>query len=414
MQRTIIVLSMIAVALLAIGAVGQEAIELHDLHLVAWEDVPGGNPDYAGPLSAAILMAWHGDHGYRELLGDRNGDGRIDEQDTIELAQEFADPMGSHEGPVWDPRLVDALAPYVAERYPDVFEMWIYDPSFPEEYQDRMGRRFEPGDYPGIGFRILEEPSRQAYVEHLEHDRPGVVGVGFEPEPNDFAVSRSARFHEEPEGWPVGLANTSHEVFGPGPVWETLLRPSFENWEFERGEWIPFETLIVLVPVREPEVAFDEPDDPFDPGDDPGDDPGGDDPGGDDPGGDDPGGDDPGPTLLPNLWVTGMTGCWSWSNDGREHVIATVTGIVHNGGQASATGVRACITGNGVSKTVTVGTLMAGQQKQVSATLDLGSIDTMVWPVQTSIMADPSNAITEADETNNNTNSAFPQSSTCN
>jgi len=63
---------------------------------------------------------------------------------------------------------------------------------------------------------------------------------------------------------------------------------------------------------------------------------------------------------------------------------------------------------------VTVGALAAGAQKTVSATLDLGSIDTMVWPVQTLITADPNHQITEADETNNSTNSAFPQSSTCN
>ncbi|MCK5827144.1 hypothetical protein KAH43_01365, partial [Candidatus Bipolaricaulota bacterium] len=43
---------------------------------------------------------------------------------------------------------------------------------------------------------------------------------------------------------------------------------------------------------------------------------------------------EPEPTLLPNLWVTNMSGCWTWSNDGQEHVIATVTGSVHNGGQA--------------------------------------------------------------------------------
>jgi len=108
-----------------------------------------------------------------------------------------------------------------------------------------------------------------------------------------------------------------------------------------------------------------------------------------------------------------MTGCWSWSNDTREHVIATVTGIVHNGGQATASNVWALVMANGVSKTVSVGTLAAGAQKTVSATLDLGSIDTMLWPAQTSITADPSNLITEADETNNSTNSAFPQSATC-
>jgi len=416
MSRNKLLLSVLAAALLCVAAFGQGEIVLHDLHLVAVDDIPGGSSTYDGPVSAAILMAWHAEHGYSQLLPDLNGDGRIDEQDTIELAIQFADPMRADRGPVRDPFLVDTMAEYVAQRYPDTFQLWVYDPSLPDEYNMFFGQPFDPMRVPGIEIVILEEPSHRSYVDHLEEDRPGVVGIGFEPEPNDFAVSRSARLQEEPEGWPVGLANTSHEAFGPGSIWETLLREAPEFWEFDRGEWIQFETLIVLVPIRdpgegEPEEPQDEPDDPGgktwddpDPGE-PGDDPG-------EPGGDP--GDDPQGNPLPNLWVTNMTGCWSWSNDGREHVIATVTGIVHNGGQATATGVKARVTANGVSKTVSVGTLTAGSQKQVSAILDLGSIDTMIWPVQTSIMADPANLITEADETNNNTNSAFPQSSTCN
>lgn len=130
-----------------------------------------------------------------------------------------------------------------------------------------------------------------------------------------------------------------------------------------------------------------------------------------------PGGEpqpEPGPSPLPNLWVTDMSGCWSWSNDGQENVIATVSSIVHNGGQATASNVKALVMANGVSQTVTVGTLAAGAQKSVSATLNLGPYDTVAWPVQTSMTADPSNEIPEADETNNSTNSAFPQSSDCN
>ena len=120
---------------------------------------------------------------------------------------------------------------------------------------------------------------------------------------------------------------------------------------------------------------------------------------------------DPEPSALPNLWVTDMTGCWSV--DVQENVIATVTGIVHNGGQASASLVRARVTADGKSTTVTVGSIAAGGQAQVSASINLGAYGSASWPVQTSITADPSDAITEADETNNTTQSAFPQSSNC-
>ena len=204
----------------------------------------------------------------------------------------------------------------------------------------------------------------------------------------------------EARGWPVDLVNTAHDAFGPANVWETFLRLEGERWHVEVDDLIPFEVFIVLVPVREPDAEpqpGDDPDDPSDPGDDPF----------------DPGDPDPDPALLPNLWVTNMTGCWSWSNDSREHVVATVTGVVHNGGQASASGVQARITAGGRSTTVPVGTIAAGGQKIVTATIDVGSIDVVGWPVSTSITADPSNAIAEADESNNTTDSAFPQSSDC-
>ncbi|MBN1859262.1 hypothetical protein JW848_08670 [Candidatus Bipolaricaulota bacterium] len=312
--------------------------------------------------------------------------------------------MRAFEGPVTDPMLVDVIARYVAERYPDTFELLIYDPSFPEEYREVLERAFCPNAVPGIEFVLLHEPEHEVYVRHLEEGSPGVVGIGFEPEPNRFAVGRSAVIAEELRGWPVDLANTSHDAFGSAAVWETFLRFESERWQMEVEDLIPFETSIVPIPIREAD-GEPQPDDPgYDPGRDPRDpfDPGEPEP--------EP---DPDPVLLPNLWVTDMTGCWTWSNDGRERVVAPITGIVHNGGQASASGVRASITAGGGSTTVLVGTIGAGGQKAVTATIDVGSIDVVGRPVSTSITADPSNTIAEADESNNTTDSAFAQAGGC-
>jgi len=412
MRRTILVAVCVLLCAPALTAFSNESIELEGLHLVAWEDVPGGTPTFTGPVSAAILMAWHAEHGYSRLLGDLNGNGCVDEPDTVALSTQFADSMRARDGSVWDPHLVDAVARYVGERYPDAFELWIYDPSFPEEYGRHMGHAFEPGRYPGIAIQVRERPSRQAYVEHLEHDRPGIVGVGYELAANVFAVSRSAQLRETPDGWPVDLASTHHDLFGPGSVWNTFLRETTEYWYFALEEGIPFETLIVLVPIREPEEGPDVPGEPEQPGDepqDPGDEPG------DEPGGEPEQPQDPSPTLLPNLWVTNMDGCWSISQDAREHVIALVSGTVHNGGQAAASNVEVLVLANGVSATLTIGLLPAGSQAGVIfRDLDLGPYDTMSWPVQTSITADPYNQIPEADETNNSTNSAFPKANVCN
>ena len=591
----------------------QPILELEDLHLVAVEEVPQAGYHALGSVSGAILMAWHAEHGYPRLLPDLNGDGRIDREDTIDLAIQFIEPMRAHEDWVLDVLLVEVLAGYVAERYPDEFQMWVYDASFPEEMIDHLGYPFDPFLVPGIEIVLLDDPTHDDYVRHLEERRPGVVGVGKETDQANYhTVSRSAVLVEEPDGWPVDLVSTGYGTFGQSSIWDTFLLVGPERWQFVL-DWLLFESFVVLVPVDnhegnghpgddpgdDPGDPFDpgdpndpgdpgDPGDPFDPGDpsDPGDpfepgepsDPGnpfnpgepGDpgqpsDPGGDtgrvpipwitipqvDPipggpiegvvmvvvdachlyqgpttpmlieatysitnnysvtigggtivlgagaslvpgilpesysdidnyvvpmiapgdthtfvhrfdipappqkptgtsvvvaygdgqviagphylqpdqdqcggydgpsGGDGSSGDpepqpDPEPTGLPNLWVTDMTGCWTWSNDGQEHVVATVTGIVHNGGQASASNVRARVTAGGKSTTVLVGTLAAGSQKTISATIDVGPYDTTSWPVSTSITADYGNLITEADESNNTTNSAFPQSSDCN
>ncbi|MFC2079802.1 hypothetical protein ACFLSZ_07455, partial [Candidatus Bipolaricaulota bacterium] len=278
----------------AILVTGSEPFALEELHLIQWEDVPEGKPSYTGPVSAAILMAWYAAHGYPELLPDLNGDGRIDQGDTIQLAREFADQMGAGtiDDRLADPFIVYPLARYVAERYPNAFRMLIHDESFPEEVSRDLGQVFNPSEIPGIVLEVLDDPFYELYVHHLEGQRPGIVGIGPDvPEWNHFTVSRSFVPEEEPEGWPVDLVSTSYQEFAPEPVWETFLRFEPERWGFLMPEWTPFEILIVLLPEDEADGV------PGQPGDVPGDDPGGD-PGdgpGDDPGGDprgDPGGGD--------------------------------------------------------------------------------------------------------------------------
>ena len=282
--------------LVSLGAVAAEPFVLEELHLVHWEQVPDGRPSFTGPVSAAVLMAWYAEHGYPALLPDLNGDGRTDEEDTILLARDFADAMGGNafSERLTDPFVVYSLAHYVAERYPDTFRLLIYDESFPEEVERNLGRPFVPEETPGIVLDVLEDPFYELYVAHLEAGRPGIVGIGFDvPAWNDFAVSRSYVPGEHPDGMPVDLVSTGFDLFAPDPVWETVMRWEPDRWGFQLEEWVPFETLIILIPEEDAARLGDLPGD--EPGDDPGDGPG-DDPGdgpGDDPSGDPDGGDQP-------------------------------------------------------------------------------------------------------------------------
>ena len=90
-------LSILVLAMISSSAWAQEGdhFVLEGLHLIAWEDVPDGRPSHVGPVSSAILMAWHAAHGHPRLLPDMTHDGRIDEGDTVMLAQAFAEAMAS-------------------------------------------------------------------------------------------------------------------------------------------------------------------------------------------------------------------------------------------------------------------------------------------------------------------------------
>lgn len=588
MRRVVVVLALVGLALVTLvpGAWAQEGhFVLEELHLISWQSLPEGHPSHTSAVSSAVLMAWHAEHGYPHLLPDLTGDGRRDGDDTVLLAQQFAEAMApDHRNGVYDPHVMDVLATYVAERYPDEFLLLIFDPSFADEYDTWMGRDYDADGYPGIEILLLGEPEYETFANLLEEYRPGVVGYGYEPEPNRFSVSRSREQAEGDSGGPVGLVNTDRGFLGPEWVWDTELRCGGEQWWFTSPEWMPFEIFIVLIP-RDPsgEQENGQADVPETP-------PGGRSDGGSDsehtpppgsadwgsgPAGYDPepppgssawsvdassdlaicmlnngpealdeaqtapgeqvryllqvwhtgpdiphnvvaeltipfgvqmdwiggspaemagwpgrhfvwsipngslqtadvaagmtpgidvwleefqitvdeticttiqfdfevssatpdpnlmnnlgslvesfgpcdsghdSGEQPAPSGLPNLWVTNVRGCWDWSGDGREHVVATITGVVHNGGQVPASGVRVRITAGGARRTVVAGTIPAGGRKTVSATIDVGAYDSVRWPVPTSITADPNHTIEEGDESNNTTNSSFPESSSC-
>ncbi len=304
-RLTPLLLACAALTFLTMLAVASEPFALEQLHLIHWEDVVDGHPSYTGPVSAAVLMAWYAEHGYPELLPDFNHDGRIDEQDSLVLARDFAEEMGGNllHNQLADPFIVYPLARYIGERYPNEFRMLIYDASFPEEVERDLGQPFVPTEVPGIVLEVLEDPFYELYVHYLDEYRPGIVGIGHDiPEWNDFAVSRSYIPDQHPDGWPVDLVSTGYAQYVSEPIWETLMHLDPERWGFLMPEWIPFEIFIVLIPAREADGApSDVPDQPGDPGF-PGDDP--DEPF--NPGGDprlpsfpfDP--DGPGPCCLPD------------------------------------------------------------------------------------------------------------------
>jgi len=152
---------------LCLLAVGQEELPesyvVDDLQLISLGSVPDWENDweYSRAVEAATILAWLHDHGYPSLLDDLNEDGVIDELDTIELADRLGkNPMGCEQPrrPT-DAWLVIGLAEYVADKYPDIFELKIYDRGFTAEFDRKMGRSFAPDAIPGIILTLESEPT---------------------------------------------------------------------------------------------------------------------------------------------------------------------------------------------------------------------------------------------------------------
>jgi len=250
----------------------RDYFEVVDLQLVSFAAM-GGTEAQSGPVSAAIVLAWHADRGYRALLGDRNHDGVVDEEDTELLAYELALEMNSvWEQPVSDPHLVDVLARYVAERYPGTFIIKIYDDTFEREYEHIFGKPFDPDDYAGIEFALRGNASRLDYIEELQDGEGVIVGLGqewiWQPQVverfNTFFVGRSFGTKEYEGEWLIDLVDTREDPWDPGrgQVLDTRIRqgPSGSaHWFVRNAGWEPLEFMLALSPVREPELGEFEP-----------------------------------------------------------------------------------------------------------------------------------------------------------
>jgi len=265
MKRT--VLSLIAVctiaAMFGLIAVSQpETIPgyvVSDLQLISQASKPDWSARWTGPIEAATILAWFHGYGYPRFLTDLNGDGVIDELDTIELADNLGKGAMKTETPLGtnDVRLVVGLARYVAERYPGEFVIKIYDTSFPAEFNAAGLGPFAPDVIDGIILETKEEPSIAAYEFELESAEGVIVGLAEEEgENNTYLAGRSYLYAETPEGYtPVDLAWAEEDRWEPGyqgQVLETAAMMNDDGMHIDyRGMWTPVEFMLALSPIEQ-------------------------------------------------------------------------------------------------------------------------------------------------------------------
>lgn len=244
--------------LAVITAVGQDVpprtmFEVADLQLVSHEALPDGTVAHSGPVCAAIVMAWFAQHGYPALLPDLNGDGKVNEEDTLLLAARFAKDMEvKPDRPALDPRLMDVVARYVSGIYPKEFVLKLWDDTFATEYQAVFGKAFSVADYPLI--QVVERPnaSHADYVGELQAGEGVILGLGREKQTNTFFVGRSFEVKETADGWPIDVVDTSDDLSQAGlqgQVFPTLMRKSPDHWLVRYAGWMPLEFMLSLSPI---------------------------------------------------------------------------------------------------------------------------------------------------------------------
>jgi len=231
---------------------------VEDLQLISLESRVDWGPHWSGPVEAATVVAWLREHGFPALLRDLNGDGTVDELDTIALADIFGNgPMRADQpSGTTDALLVQALAVHVAREYPDAFELKIYDPGFAAEYQREFGVPFAPDVIPGILLTLEEPASYGAYVFELESAEAVIVGLELEEERNTYLTGRSYLFEPIDETtFAVDFAWGEEDRWVPGHqgrVLETEARQTDALYVRYEGGWELAEILLALSPIVEP------------------------------------------------------------------------------------------------------------------------------------------------------------------
>jgi len=228
---------------------------ISDLQLISTASRLDWTERWTAPVEGATIMAWFHEHGYPDLLTDLNGDGVIDELDTIELGDRFGktDMQTATERGTTDALLVYGLAKYVAARYPGQFELKIYDAGFPVEFERDILIPFSPDAIPGIILTLKPEPNYAAYQSELQSGQGVIVGAEEAIDRNDYLAGRSFLFRKTQAGWySVDLAWAQDDRWQPGIQGQILQTEAMETdalYLYYQGVWTKVECMLGLSPT---------------------------------------------------------------------------------------------------------------------------------------------------------------------
>ena len=189
------VVCVLLVGLISIAGHGvRYAVE--DLQLISWQSMSTWSPMWSAPIEGATICAWFAERGYPQLVPDLTGDGRVDEADTIEVADILGRVfmLTAENDGTTDSALVWGLSGYLAELAFDEFQIRVYDAGFSDEWATESPGWYPIDRMPGVEIVLLDDPTIDDYTRELLSGAGVIVGIeGYDPEPlfNHYLAGRS-------------------------------------------------------------------------------------------------------------------------------------------------------------------------------------------------------------------------------
>lgn len=209
---------------------------------------------WSAPAVTGINLGYLAEHGYPRFVSDSNGNGEIDSEDLVSLVDKLGREEYMNTDPdagTSDPHLIRGLARYVSEKYPDTFEIKVYEDNFPREYADETGEGL-PEELFGVPVSTFTNPEFDVYHKELKRGEMIWLGVS-QPETNfnHFLAGRSFSLDANLIGnFSVDFADPGGDS-GKGRIIETEMaedgRLSYQ------GEMRPVDVMVALSPIEEEE-----------------------------------------------------------------------------------------------------------------------------------------------------------------
>lgn len=224
---------------------------LDDELLVGQQTRGSWGSNWSAPTTSGIIFGYLAQRDYPKLVPDSNGDGIVGRPDVEEvtdmLGKEYTDThpqQGTR-----DPNLVEGLARYLNQKYPDEFVLKVHDSDFPQEFLQLKGKSV-PSKLHNVPILLRPDPEFEDYQKELIEGEMVWLGIPKEKqEDNHFLAGRSFVPTVNSLGdYPVDLVDPYESPFSPGQaqIIETTMSP--RGVLAYQGKRIKSDILIALSP----------------------------------------------------------------------------------------------------------------------------------------------------------------------